>query len=153
RLISTANGIIDQTRTSFGDLNVTQLNWKAGADQWSVAQCLDHLLTANAAYFPSFESVLNGTRKTTFWESLPVLPGVWGALLVKSLDPKTTRKMTAPKIFNPSSSNIDDAIVHRFLDQQSHVISYLRAIADMDLAKIIISSPVTNKITYSLMDA
>jgi len=38
---------------AFGHLNAQQLNWKPGADSWSVAQCLEHLLTANYAMFPA----------------------------------------------------------------------------------------------------
>ena len=76
-LISAANAIIDQTLAGFGDLAVQQLNWKPGADQWSVAQCFEHLVTANAAFFPIFEKVLSGEKKNTFWERLPWLPAIW----------------------------------------------------------------------------
>lgn len=152
-LISAANEITNETRAVFGNLSAQQLNWKPDASQWSVAQCIDHLLTSNAAYSPIFETVLNGEKKNTIWESLPVLPAVWGNMLIKALDPKSTRKLKAPKIFHPSSSSIDQAVIPRFIDQQSQIIQYLKASEDLDLEKIIISSPVTRFITYSLMDA
>ncbi|MGH9844290.1 MAG: DinB family protein, partial [Blastocatellia bacterium] len=44
-LISEANAITDETLAGFGGLTAQQLNWKPGADQWSVAQCFDHLVT------------------------------------------------------------------------------------------------------------
>lgn len=153
RLISTANAIINETLAAFGSLSAPQLNWKPGANQWSVAQCFEHLVTANAAYFPIFETIRNGEKKNTFWESLPGLPAVWGKMLIKALDPESTRKLKAPKVFHPSSSSIDKAIIQRFLDQQNQVIMYMSATEDLDLEKIIISSPVTRFITYSLMDA
>ena len=152
-LVSAANAITDQTLAGFGDLTVQQLNWKPSADHWSVAQCFDHLVTANEAYFPIFEKVLSGEKKSTFWESLPWLPAFWGKMLIKSLDPESTRKMKAPKIFYPSSSRVDSSIIRRFIDQQDQVIRYLKATEDLDLEKIKISSPVTSLITYSLMDA
>ena len=152
-LVSAANAITDQTLACFGDINAQQLKWKPGADQWSVAQCFDHLVTANEAFFPIFEKVLSGEKKTTFWESLPWLPALWGRVVIKSVAPETTRKLKAPKIFHPSSSGIDVAIIHRFIDQQHHVIRYMKATEDLDLEKIKISSPVTHFITYSLMDA
>jgi hypothetical protein len=34
-------------RSTFGDLGVAQLNWRPDATRWSVAQCFQHLLTAN----------------------------------------------------------------------------------------------------------
>jgi hypothetical protein len=152
-LVSAANAITDDTLAGFGNLTAGQLNWKPGADQWSVAQCFDHLVTANAAYFPIFEKVLSGEKKNTFWEGLPWLPAFWGKMLIKSLDPESTLKLKAPKIFQPSSSSIDVDIIRRFIDQQNQVISYMKATEDLDLEKIKISSPVTNLITYSLMDA
>jgi len=41
----------------------------------------------------------------------------------------------------------------RFIDQQNQVIRYMKSTEDLDAEKIIISSPVTNLVTYSLMDA
>lgn len=152
-LISAAQAITDETLAGFGGLTAQQLNWKSGAEQWSVAQCFDHLLTANEAYFPIFDKVLSGEKKTTFWESLPWLPAFWGKMLIKAVAPESRRKLKAPKIFHPSSSRVDGAIIRRFIDQQNQVIRYMKATEDLDLEKINISSPVTHLITYSLMDA
>ena len=59
-LVFAANAITDETLAGFGDLTAQQLNWKPSADQWSVAQCFDHLVTANESFFPIFERVLSG---------------------------------------------------------------------------------------------
>ena len=114
---------------------------------------LDHLVTANSAYFPIFEKVLSGEKKNTFWESLPWLPAIWGKMVIRAVNPESTRKLKAPKVFYPSSSSIDGVVIHRFIDQQNQVIRYMKATEDLDLEKIKISSPVSNLITYSLMDA
>jgi len=152
-LVSAAKAITDETLAGFSDLTAQQLNWKPSADQWCVGQCFDHLVTANDAFSPIFEKVLSGEKKNTFWESLPWLPAFWGKMLIKAVAPESTRKLKAPKLFHPSSSSVDEAIIRRFIDQQNQVITYLKASEDLDLEKIKISSPVTNLITYSLMDA
>jgi len=152
-LLSEANTIINEAQRGFGNLTGQQLNWKPSAEQWSVAQCFDHLVTANEAYFSTFEKVLSGEKENTFWESLPWLPSVWGKLVIKAVAPETTRKRKNPKIFHPSSSNIDEDIIRRFIDQQNEIVRYMKATEGMDLDKITISSPVSNVITYSLMDA
>jgi hypothetical protein len=145
--------IMDDTRARFGDLSAPQLNWKPSADRWSVAQCFDHLVTANAAFFPIFEQVLNATRRSTVWERLPGMPAVWGRIVIKAVSPESTRKVRAPGIFQPSTSSIDAGIVRRFIDQQGQVLGYMTATRGMDLGKIIITSPVSRVITYSLIDA
>jgi DinB superfamily len=152
-LIYTANAITDETRLWFGGLTAWQLNWKPGAEQWSVAQCFDHLVTTNGAYFPIFEEVLSGEKKKTFWESAPWLPALWGKALIKAVDPESKRKLKAPKVFHPSSGSVDGTVIRRFIDQQNQVIRYMKATEYLDAEKIIISSPVTNLVTYSLMDA
>ena len=152
-LISAVSEIADETLKRFSGLTEEQLNWQPGADQWSVAQCFDHLVTSNEAYFPIFEKVISGEKTTSFWESLPWLPSFWGKMLIKAVAPESKRKLKAPKIFQPSRSSVDSAVIGRFIDQQSRVIRYMKATEDLDLEKIKISSPVTNLITYSLMDA
>jgi hypothetical protein len=38
---------------TFGRLDAGRLNWKPDATQWRVAQCFDHLLTANTRWLPT----------------------------------------------------------------------------------------------------
>jgi len=152
-LIGAVKAITAGTVARFPGLTVQQLNWKPVPDQWSVAQCFDHLVTANNAFFPIFEKILSGEKRNTFWGSLPWLPAIWGKMVIKAVNPKSTRKRKAPKIFHPSSSSIDPAVIHRFIEQQNQLITYMKATEDLDLEKIKISSPVSNLITYSLMDA
>jgi DinB family protein len=103
-LIRDAGTIAQDARSSFGALSAAQLNWKPSAERWSVAQCFVHLIESNKGYLPIIESVRRGTKKTRFRERLPMLPGLAGRLLIKSLDPANTRKMKAPKAFEPSQS-------------------------------------------------
>lgn len=78
-----------RARERFGSLDAAQFNWCPSEGQWSVAQCLDHLVTANTPYLTIFHSIAEGTKTTTFWERLPVLPGVWGKMLVNAVSPIT----------------------------------------------------------------
>src|ERR1041385_2867384 len=91
-LITAAGSVAHEAKDTFGRLTPAQLNWKPSAERWSVAQCFDHLLSSNKGYFPIIDSVLAG-QKQTFWQSMPVLPGVMGRLLIKSLDPVKGRKL------------------------------------------------------------
>jgi hypothetical protein len=152
-LIDVAKRVPAEVRAEFGALRADQLNWKPAAGKWSVGQCFDHLITSNAQYFPIFDRILAGDRTRTFWERLPLLPGIWGQTLIKSVSPDGARKQKAPKIFAPSMSAVDAGIVNRFVDQQSRVIDYLSAITAVDADKIIVTSPVARVITYSLLDA
>lgn len=151
-LIAAANNVASEAKSVFGNLSVAQLNWKPSSDRWSVAQCFDHLITTNAGYFPVVENAL-ARNKRTFWESLPVLPRLTGKMLIKSLDPATTRKIKAPKKFQPSQSDIRATVVDDFVAQQAQVVQKMRATEHLDLEGTIVTSPIAAPVTYSLMDA
>ena len=151
-LIAAANNIANETKSTFGKLTPSQLNWKPSADRWSVAQCFDHLLTSHEGYFPRIDNVLAG-KKRTFWERMPVLPGLAGKMLIKSLDPANTRKIKAPKRFEPAESNVKASVINDFVDQQGKIVEKMKATEYLDLENIVITSPALAAITYSLMDA
>jgi DinB family protein len=151
-LIAAANSVAVEAKSAFGSLTPSQLNWKPSAERWSVAQCFEHLLTSNKGYLPIIDSALAG-KKRTFWESMPVLPGLGGKLLIKSLDPATTRKLKAPKNFQPAQSDIRATVIDDFVEQQGRIVEKMKATEHLDLEKIIITSPALGVVTYSLMDA
>jgi hypothetical protein len=151
-LITATDNVAREVKGTFGRLTPAQLNWKPSAERWSVAQCFDHLLSSNRGYLPIIDSVLAG-RKQTFWQSMPVLPGFWGKLLIKSLDPVKGRKLKAPKNFQPARSDISGAVIDDFVRLQATIVEKMKATERLDLERIIINSPVASVVTYSLMDA
>lgn len=151
-LISEANSIASNAKLSFGNLTPSQLNWKPGADRWSVAQCFEHLLNSHKGYLPIVDSVLAG-KKPTLLERVPVFPGILGKLLIKQLDPTTTRKLRSPKNFEPAQSVISASVIDDFVDQQNTIVQKMKSTEHLDLEKIVITSPAVSAVTYSLMDA
>ena len=148
-----ARTIAADARSSFGALSATQLNWKPSAERWSIAQCFDHLITTNKGFFPVVASVLNGTKQTRFWERLPIWPGLAGKMMIKSLDPASTRKFKAPTKFEPAQSNISASIIDDFVAQQDKIVDGMNSTSHLDLKRIIVTSPAASFVTYSLLDA
>jgi hypothetical protein len=153
RLQQELRDIVQNTRKEFGKLNRDQLNWKPYADRWSVAQCFDHLINSNSGYFGIYDAVAAGTFKQTLIQKLPGAPKMWGQLLIKSLDPKTTRKLKAPKKFQPASSNLNDSIIDDFVNNQNRVLEFMEKLKTFEVDRIIITSPVASVVTYSVLDS
>ena len=151
-LIAAANQTAADAKSTFGNLSPSQLNWKPAAERWSVAQCFEHLITSNKGFFPVIDEVLKG-RKQSVWERMPLLPGLAGKLLIKYLDPASTRKIKAPKRFEPAQSDISASVINDFVQQQTGILETMKATQHLDLEKIVITSPAAAAITYSLMDA
>ena len=152
-LVSQADVIAKDAQKVFGGLSQEQLNWKPGAERWSVAQCFDHLITTTSGYLPVIDNVLKGEKKSSIWQKLPFFPKLWATLLIKSLDPAQTRKMKAPKKFQPAQSDLSGSIIHDFSAQQAQLIEKMKATANLDLERIVITSPAASLVNYSLMDA
>jgi len=137
----------------FRDLNVVQLNWKPNDKEWSIGYCLEHIIIVNAGYVTPITKILDGTKTTSFWERLPLLPGFFGSLLIRTLEPGAKGFVPAPNVFLPSSSDIPADIVARFAAQLREIIALMERCRSLDVAQIVISSPAADVITYSLLDA
>jgi DinB superfamily len=145
--------VAGETRRVFGDLSAAQINWKPGADEWSIGQCFEHLIISSRPYLPMLERIIRGERSPTLWERAPVLPGIFGRLLLRTLRPDSGRKVRARKAFRPSASTIAPEIIGRFVDQQNRLLELMEGTRGLELDVIVVTSPVSAIVTYSLMDA
>ena len=152
-LVSEAQYLASRTMATFGQLSYEQLNWKPSSERWSVGQCFDHLVASGASFLPIIEEVASGRKTKRAFERVPLLPRLFGKLLIKSLAPGATRKFKAPKQIEPASSSIDPSILQRFVWQQSQLVSKMNATAALEVDRVIVTSPVSSVVTYSLMDA
>jgi len=153
KLIEEAHAITRETQELFGDLDSEQLNWKPSAEEWSVAQCFDHLIVTNTGYFPLIKKIVDGQHKPSFKERLPLLPRASGSIVLNAVQPEAQRKFKAVPKFQPSNSTIQGDIIANFHAHQEDVVKHMKMTDGLDLRKIIITSPVMSLMTYSLWDA
>jgi hypothetical protein len=144
--------IVDETHALFGPLNARQLNWRADATRWSVAQCFEHLLTANRLMLGAADDALAGRGPTSMWQRLPVLPAVLGRMLIHSQSPTTTRRFKAPVKARPASSDIAAEIIQQFVDQHVDLAERVRTLDERRAARVVMTSPFIRVVTYSVLD-
>ena len=138
---------------SFGNLSARELNWKPAEKSWSIAQCFDHLITTHSLYYPDFERLAGGGVMPTFWERASPLSGFFGRFLIRSLDPKNTKKMKTTAKAYPSASEIEADIIERFCEHQQEMIGHVKKLAaGLDPVKTMVTSPLLRAVTYSLDD-
>ena len=152
QVMAELDAVAADARKVFGALEAHQLNWKPSAEQWSVGQCFDHLIVTNSEYFPVFDEIARGEKRTTLRQRLPVWPGFCGRFLINALS-STKQKFKAPPKFQPTLSAVDAGIINRFVAHQAEVAAKLASFERVAADKIIIYSPVTKLMTYSLLDA
>ena len=138
--------------STFGGLTPQQLNWRPDEARWSVAQCFDHLLSANRQVFKAADEALTGVAAPTVWQKLPVLPGVFGKALIRSQSPSGTKKYQAPPQARPSASDIAADVIEHFVGQTREAMARVGALDDRAAARAIMTSPFIRFVTYSVLD-
>ena len=155
-MLAETQAIAAEAQHAFGALNTSQLNWKPAADSWSVAQCLEHVMANDRLMLQAIDEVVSGnqpTRRTKFYERLPVLPGLFGKLMIKVVSPGFKQKLKSPPAGRPATSAIDAQVVNRFLTHQRDLAERIEWMERTSAAHIVITSPFVSWVTYSLLDA
>ena len=152
-VISGAEANSETAHAITGDLTEAQLNWKPSPDQWSIAQCLEHLAVTTREFDQYFAAALERGKNRSPMSNPPYKPSMMGGWLARHVAPDSPRKLRAPKMFRPAeASNIRDSL-QMFLGEQSKFIHFVRRCTAIDYNKTRIRSPVTPLMRYSLADA
>jgi hypothetical protein len=153
RLVRELEAVGREAREVFGGLSAAQLNWKPSAGQWSVGQCFDHLITTNLCFFPDFGKVAAGEYRSGLWARVSPFSGFVARFILGALDPEKGRKIKAPRVFRPASSDVGADVIPRFVKNLSEAAALMRATEGADLRRTMLTSPVSPVATYSLLDA
>ena len=133
-------------------LTEAQGGWRPAPGAWSVAECLDHLATANRVYLeamtpPAARALAEGRRRRG-----PALPGVIGRWFIGSLEPpaRPLSRRRAPRPIAPRDAPPLADAVAAFLASQDDVRGFLRRYADIDLASVRFPNPFVRGLRFSL---
>lgn len=145
--------IAREAQEVFGALDARQLNWRPDETRWGVAQCFEHLLSTNRLMLTAARASLDGSQPRSIWQRLPILPGMIGRVMIRSLTPTATRKLSAPAAARPVFTDIPDDVVRRFADQQRDAAAWIAQLDPARAERTIMASPFIRVITYSVLDA
>jgi hypothetical protein len=126
--------------------------WRREPGSWSVAECLDHLATANRVYLHAMEPAAADARRRGRSRRRPALPGLVGGWFVRTLEPPVKPRFTmkAPKKIVPRESPALADAAAQFLASQDDVRAFLRKYADIDLAGVRFVNPFIRGVRFSL---
>lgn len=126
--------------------------WCPAAESWSVAECFDHLATANRVYLQAMEPAAIRARERGRLRRGPAVPGFVGRWFVRTLEPPVNArtKLRAPKAIRPREAPPFADAVAAFLASHDDVRAWLRAHADLDLASVRFVNPFIPGLRFSL---
>ncbi len=137
--------------STFSGLDARQINWRPDATRWSVAQCFEHLVTANELMLASARAALDGPP-TSAWQRVPIVPALFGGMLIRSQAPTTTKKFVAPAKATPGRSDLPIVLVDRFAAQQRDMAAWLTMTIDDERARRTNMVSPFVRMAYSVLD-
>lgn len=144
--------IDERARRLTGDLPDAQLRWSPPDGGWSIAQVFEHLVTAHSQYLDRMRSAIEDARaRGDLAPRGEWRPTLAGGLLIRSTDPKSERKLRAPRSWRPAPEPRADA-VEEFLRTQQELRELLHAAEGLDLNRVRTHSPVSRLIRLNLGD-
>lgn len=126
--------------------------WRAEAGSWSVAECLDHLATANRVYLRAMAEPAGRARTEGRQRRGPAVAGLLGRWFVRSLEPPVSPRFKgkAPRVIQPRTAPALADAFASFSASQNEVRAFLRAHADLDLARVRFPNPFVRGVRFSL---
>lgn len=126
--------------------------WREAPGRWSVAQCLDHMATANRVYLAAMRPAAVRARAAGRLRRGPALPGLVGRWFVRLMEPpeRDRKRLKAPAAIRPRESpTLADAFAAFQLSQDA-IRAFVREHADLDLAGVRFRNPFVRGVRFSL---
>jgi hypothetical protein len=139
-----------EIKDTFSSLNTDKLNFKPAENVWSISENLLHLAEINQSYFPVFKNLEMGNMKLPFMAKIPFVVGLFGKMILGSVNPDRSRKVKTFAIWEPGNSDSARPALDFFLDSQEKLIANIKANAKAVDSEQLISSPANKNIVYKL---
>jgi hypothetical protein len=124
--------------------------WRANPGSWSVAECIDHLATANRVYLAAMQKPAIRAREQGRLRCGPAKPGWIGEWFARSLEPPVKIRLKAPRSIRPRiAPPLADAFPS-FLAGQEDVRAFLQTNSGLDLAGVRFPNPFIRGVYFSL---
>jgi len=137
----------------FGNLTEQQLNSRKQEDQWSIAQCIEHIILVNESYF-SIVTAIREKKYQAGWNSrVGLLVNYFGKRMLNMVHPGNKKKSKTIAPWEPLNTKPLDEITMKFIAHQQSLKHLIISSQDLVQSKTIIHSPVNKRMVYTLSDA
>jgi DinB superfamily len=145
RQLDSANA---EASAMFAKYSTDQLSKRPAGGGWSAADCVAHLAQTVQLYIPKIDdgmkagSALRGDGPYSY--------GVIGKLLLWVLEPPVRLKVKAPPSFHPAANTTPEAALADYLARHAELLKRIEAANGLDLGKIKVCSPASDKMKVPL---
>lgn len=131
-------------------LTDTQLGWHARPKEWSLADCLDHLIVTGRHSLAGIAEAVADGRARGLLSAGPFRYRLLDRWFVWLMEPPAKLKIPAPRAYRPASDRPGRLLIAEFMRLQKDLCQSLQSANGLDLARIRVRNPVTRWIRFSL---
>jgi len=136
----------------FKSLSENQINWKPNKQNWSIAECIDHLAITNKLYLAEFEKQFSKEQIKTDCSVTKAKHRLLSKFIIKSVNPDNIKKVKTFPVFMPSKSKYRKDVFDYFFEIQNNLINLVSSAKDLDFNKYVMSSPAAKIIKENFCD-
>jgi DinB superfamily len=138
--------VIEDARTLAAGLSDAQFNWKPSPAQWSIAQCIRHLVLTGTFAANGQDAAIANLRQRGRHSDGPYayrgIPSKMGNLLMKGVEPPVQKKFKTAKKVVPMEHHDRDALVAEFSAVYDRLAKLIVAAKGFDLGAASVPLPV-----------
>lgn len=131
------SAVIDSARSLADGLSDQQFNWKPSPAQWSIAQCVQHLVLTGAFAANGQQAAIDKLKRAGRRSSGPYsyrgIPAAMGRMLMKTVEPPVSKKYKTSRKVVPAEQHDHDAVVEQFVAVHERLATLLVAAKGLDL--------------------
>lgn len=129
-------------------MDEARLHWSPRPEDWSIAQCLEHLTVTGRDARRAVHAALRRARRGRPSER-PLRPSPIGKWLIGKAGPNGGRRMAAPVRLTPPATP-DVGALQRFLACQRELLDVIQAADGLDINRIVLAAPINRVLPISL---
>lgn len=147
-LLQQLTAITADTADLLAGLTDASFNWRPEPNQWSIAQCLDHLNNLGFLYLPQLtEKIAQGPKLTG---AQNYRSGFIGNYFIRLMEPPVKSKFKAPKPFAPAPEKPLASVGPEFMRLQDVLAQQINSAQAVDWARVKVVSPASKLIKFNL---
>src|SRR5271165_2398363 len=131
-------------------LNIERFNWRPGPGQWSIEECLAHLLSSGNERLKAIEAGIDAAKTRGLTAAGPFRYGPFDTYMMRLMEPPVKRKFSSPKRFGPLHEQPLTGVMPSFHHLQSQLMAQARRAEGLDLKRIKIPTPLAGFVRMSL---
>ena len=138
--------VIDDARSIAAGLSDAQFNWKPSPDQWSVAQCLKHLVLTGTIAANGQEAAIDRLQRSGKRSDGPYtyrgIPAKMGSMISRGVEPPVKKKYKTGRKVVPTEHHERDPLLAEFISVHERLGRAIVAAKGLDLGAASVPLPI-----------